>query len=115
MGPALYGYLYHALSGINDAIIVCECINAIFNEGVMGNYIQIMADIIFDIDCLLYLCTPGMGVNLPKERASPCLQAERYGCASVRRDLKEAGAPKLLRTLVRRGSIKSINQKRRLQ
>jgi hypothetical protein len=85
-----------------------------YNEGVMGNDIQIVADIIFDDDCLLYLCTPGMGVNLPKERASPCLRAEALRRASVRRDLKEAGAPKLLRPLVRRGSIKSINQKRRL-
>ncbi len=42
-----------------------------YNEGVMRNYIQIMADIIFDDDCLLYLCPPGMGVNLPKPRASP--------------------------------------------
>jgi len=81
----------------------------------MGNDIQIVADIIFDDDCLLYLCTPSMGVNLPKARASPCLCAEALQRASVRRDLKEAGAPKLLRPLVRRGSIKSINQKRRLQ
>jgi len=46
-----------------------------YNEGVMGNDIQIVADIIFDDDWRLYLCTPGMGVNLPKERASPCLRA----------------------------------------
>jgi len=68
-----------------------------YNEGVMGNDIQIVADIIFDDDCLLYLCTPGMGVNLPKARASPCLRAEALRCATVGRDLKEAGAPKLLR------------------
>ena len=48
-----------------------------YNEGVMGNDIQIVADIIFDDGCLLYLCTPGMDVNLPKERASPCLRARR--------------------------------------
>ena len=42
-----------------------------YNEGVMGNDIRIVADIIFDVDCLLYLCTPGMGVNFPKARASP--------------------------------------------
>jgi hypothetical protein len=46
-----------------------------YNEGVMGNDIQIVADIIFDNDCLLYLCTPSMGVNFPKARASPCLRA----------------------------------------
>jgi hypothetical protein len=63
----------------------------------MGNDIQIVADIIFDNDCLLYLCTPDMGVNLPKERASPYLRAEALRCATMRRDLKEAGAPKLLR------------------
>jgi len=93
----------------------------------MGNDIQIVADIIFDDDCLLYLCTPGMGVKMLKARASPCLRArppqprllwrrrpEALRRASVRRDLKEAGAPKLLRPLVRRGSIKSINQNRRL-
>ena len=37
----------------------------------MGNDIQIVADIIFDIDCLLYLCSHGMGVDLQKARASP--------------------------------------------
>ncbi len=42
-----------------------------YSEGVMRNGIQIVADIIFDDDCLLYLCTPGMGVNLQKARASP--------------------------------------------
>jgi len=41
----------------------------------MGNDIQIVADIIFDDDCLIYLCTSGMGVNFPKARASPYLRA----------------------------------------
>jgi len=72
-----------------------------YNEGVMGNDIQIVVDIIFDDDCLLYLCTPGMGVNLPMARASPCLRArppkprqlwrrrhEALRRASVRKDLK---------------------------
>jgi hypothetical protein len=69
-----------------------------YNEGVMGNDIQIVADIIFDDDCLLYLCTPGMGVKLPKARASPCLRGEALRRASVRKGLK-VGAPKLLRPL----------------
>ncbi len=51
----------------------------------MRNDIQIVADIIFDDDCLLYLCTPGMGVNLPKTRASPCLRAEALWGASARK------------------------------
>ena len=81
MGKQAYGGLSgmniynHALSGKNDAINICERINTICNEGVMGNDIQIVADINFDDDCPLYSCTPGMGVNLPKERASPCLRA----------------------------------------
>lgn len=57
----------------------------------MGNDIRIMADIIFDDDCLLYLCVPGMGVNFPKARASPCLRAEALRRTSVRKGLK-AGA-----------------------
>jgi hypothetical protein len=84
-----------------------------YNEGVMGNDIRIVADIIFDDDCLLYFCTPGMGVNFPKARASPSLCAEALRRASVRKGLK-AKATKHLRPLVRRGSIKSINQKRRI-
>ena len=42
-----------------------------YNEDVMGNNFQIVADIIFNDDCPLYVCTPGMDVNLPKARASP--------------------------------------------
>jgi len=41
----------------------------------MGKDIQIVADIIFNDDCLLYLCTPDMGVKLQKARASPCLRS----------------------------------------
>jgi hypothetical protein len=37
----------------------------------MVNDIQIVADIIVDDDCQPYMCMPGMGVNLPKARASP--------------------------------------------
>jgi hypothetical protein len=55
-----------------------------YNEGIMGNDIKILADIIFDDDCLFYLCRPGMGVNLPNERASPCLRAKALRRASVR-------------------------------
>jgi hypothetical protein len=42
-----------------------------YNEGIMGNDIQIVNDIIFDDDCKIYLCTPGVGENIPKARASP--------------------------------------------
>ncbi len=74
---ALWGLFYmnclnHALSGMNDAIIICERTSMPFCiEGVMGNDIQIVADITFDDDCLLFLCTPGIGVTMPNERASP--------------------------------------------
>jgi hypothetical protein len=73
---ALWGLLCmvffnHALSGTNDAIIVSSASKPFYNEGVMGNDIQKVAEIIFDDDCLLYLCTPGMGVNMLKARASP--------------------------------------------
>jgi hypothetical protein len=74
----------HALSGINDAIIVAIASTPFCNEGVMGNDTQIVADIIFDDYCLLYLCKPGMGVNLPNERASPCLCADALRRANVR-------------------------------
>jgi hypothetical protein len=37
----------------------------------MGNDIQIVANIIFDDDWRLFLCTPDIGMNLPKARASP--------------------------------------------
>jgi hypothetical protein len=55
-----------------------------YNEGVMGSDIQIVANIIFNDDCLRYLCMRGMGVNMPKARASPSLRAEALRRESVR-------------------------------
>ena len=40
----------------------------------MGNDIQFDADNIFNNVCLLNVCMPVMGVNLPKARASPRLR-----------------------------------------
>ncbi len=58
-----------------------------YSEGVMGNDTQVVADIFFGDDYLLYLCTPGMGVNMSKARASPCLFAEALRRATVSKGL----------------------------
>ena len=52
----------------------------------MGNDVQIVVDIIFESDFLLYLCTPGMGMNMTRARASPCLRTEALRRANVCKD-----------------------------
>ena len=62
-----------------------------YNEGVMGNDIEIMADIIFDDDCLLYFVRARHGRELSEGKGVSSLRAEALRRTSVRKGLK-AGA-----------------------